>query len=334
MVVDLARRLPKRGWVPTVAALGGGGGLEEELRSSGIEVIIGPETQDRRATHTFAQHVIARCSQETVFHTHLGADQWLGYPAHKRGFPWMVTAHNDDRDLPWLKRKMRVFAWNRAQRVACVSKAVQAFWRQQGVRSSQLEVLPNGIDLTRFSPKTTLQYADDPLIVCVGRLTEQKRQAWILRALAELDDRPWRLEFVGDGPMRGELEALTDELGLRPRVTFRGVVTDVRPVYQRADLFALSSAWEGQGLVVLEAAAAGVPLILSDRPVFREWLNDASALFVEESLPAWTEAFAQALHRPKDMQLRAWQAYEAVTRVGDVERMVDRYVELYDELLP
>lgn len=334
MVVDLARRLPRRGWVPTVVALGGGGGLEEELRSNGIDVMIGPDTADRRATHAFAQQVMARCSQETVFHTHLGADQWLGYPAHKRGFPWMVTAHNDDRDLPWLKRKLRVFAWNRAQRVTCVSKAVQAFWRQQGVDPSRLEVLPNGIDLTRFSPKTTLQYADTPLIVCVGRLTEQKRQSWLLRALAELDDRPWRLEFVGDGPMRAELEALTDELGLRPRVTFRGVVADVRSVYQRADLFALSSVWEGQGLVVLEAAAAGVPLILSDRPVFREWLNDASALFVEESLSAWTEAFAQALHRPKEMQSRAWKAHEAVTRVGDIEQMVDRYVDLYHKLLP
>lgn len=329
LVVDLARRLPKRGFVPRVVALGGGGPLEEELRSSGIEVMIGPDTPDRRATHAFAQHTLARCSHDTVMHTHLGADQWLGYPARKKGLPWIVTAHNDDHDLSWLKRKMRVFVWNRAHKVACVSQTVQGFWQAQGVRPAVMEVVPNGIDLSRFSPKTSLQYGDDPLIVCVGRLAEQKRQTWLLRALADLDDRPWRLELVGDGPMRADLEALTDELGLRPRVTFRGVLADVRSVYQRADLFALPSAWEGQGLVTLEAAAAGVPMILADRPAFREWLSDDAALFVEDTLPAWTDALARALHDVQEMQARAWKAHEAVVRFGDVERMVDRYVELY-----
>ena len=166
----------------------------------------------------------------------------------------------------------------------------------------------------------------------IGRLVEQKRQAWLLRALAPIH-RPWRLELIGDGPMRSSLEALADELGIRARVSFRGVLPDVRHELARADLFAFPSAWEGQGLAVLEAAASGVPLLISDLPVFHEWLSDYSAIFVNESLDAWTAAFERALHDSRAMQAQAWHAYEDVARVGDVETMVDAYIQAYEDLV-
>lgn len=331
MVVDLARRLPKQGYIPRVVALGGGGPLEEEVRDAGIELMIGPSTNDRRATHAFAKHAVAGFARDTIVHTHLGADHWIGAPAQKRGFSWVSTCHNDDRNDPWWKRRVKVWAWNRADRVAAVSNVAKTFWKQQGAKIDHWSTIPNGIELSRFTPKTHLTYADVPLIVTVGRLVEQKRHEWLLRSLAPIQ-QPWRLEFVGDGPLRGRLEALADELGIRPRVSFRGVLPDVRQVLARADVFAFPSAWEGQGIAVLEAAASGVPLVLSDLPVFHEWLGDASALFVEESVDAWTSAFERALHDIRAMQTQAWRAYEDVCRVGSLEAMVASYTELYQSL--
>lgn len=331
MVVDLARRLPNQGYIPRVVALGGGGPLEEELRDAGIEVIIGPATRDRRVTRGFAKRVLAGLSRDTLVHTHLGADHWLGVPAKKHGFRWLSTCHNDDRTDPWWKRRMKVWTWNRAERVVAVSNVAKLFWEGQGAKTGHWSTIGNGIELSRFTPKTHLTYSDVPLVVTIGRLVEQKRQAWLLRGLAPIK-RPWRLELVGDGTLRGELEALADELGIRPRVSFRGVLPDIRQALARADLFAFSSAWEGQGIAVLEAAASGVPLILSDLPVFHEWLRDSSALFVEDSIEAWTTTLDQALHDPSSMQVQAWHAYEDVCRSGSIEQMVAAYTEIYQSL--
>lgn len=331
MVVDLARRLPHHGYIPRVVAIGGGGSLEEELRNGGIDLMIGPATSDRRATHAFAKHVLAGFTSDTIVHTHLGADHWIGVAAKKRGFGWISTCHNDDRDDSWWKRRVKVWAWNRADHVAAVSTAAKRFWEDQGAAVRHWSTIPNGIDLSKFTPKTHLTYGDVPVVLTVGRLVEQKRQEWLLRALAPIH-QPWRLECVGDGPLRGRLEALADELNIRPRVSFRGVLPDVRQALSRADIFACSSAWEGQGIAILEAAASGVPLILSDLPVFHEWLRDGSALFAKESIAAWTNALEQALNDVRAMQIRAWGAYEDVCRVGSVETMVASYVKLYQSL--
>lgn len=328
MVVDLARRLPQRDYIPRVIALGGGGPLEEELRAAGIEVDIGPETSDRRETKRFAERVLASSPSDAIVHTHLGADHWLGLKAKAAGRTWVSTCHNDDRDDPWWKRKVKVYTWNRAHALACVSKTVETFWRDRGLSSDRVRLIPNGIDLGRFTPRTRMHYSDVPLILTVGRLVEQKRHEWLLRALAPVQS-PWRLEIVGDGPLRGNLEALADTLGIRPRVSFRGVLPNVSQALARADLFAFPSAWEGQGIAVLEAAASGVPMVLSDLPVFHEWLDKDAATFVPESVEAWTEKLQHLLAHPAEAQRQAWNAHAAVTKVGSIETMVDAYVACY-----
>ncbi len=307
--------------------------MEADIRAAGIDLEIGPETADRRQTRAFAQRVLVSLPSDTIVHTHLGADHWLGWPARRRGFSWVSTCHNDDRDDAWWKRRLRVWTWNRAHAVACVSEAVKAFWIAKGVCSELLRVIPNGIELARFTPKTRLTYGDTPFVLTIGRLVPQKRQEWLLRALAPIH-APWRLEILGDGPLHASLEALAETLGIRGRVSFRGAVGDVRPFLQRADLFAFPSAWEGQGIAVLEAAASGVPLLLSDRPAFREWLGEASATFVGDDLAAWTEALQLALHDPETMQAQAWNAYEDACRVGSLESMIDAYVACYQSVVP
>ncbi len=330
MVVDLARHLPQRGFIPRVVTLSGGGPLHEELRSCGIDVDIGPETSDRRETKRFADRILASLPSDTIVHTHLGADHWLGLKARSRGLAWVSTCHNDDRDDAWWKRRVKTYAWNRAHAVACVSKAVETFWRERGLTSDRVEVIPNGIELDRFTPKTRTQYSDVPLIMTVGRLVPQKRHEWLLRALAPIQS-PWKLELIGDGPLRNRLEAIADELGIRPRVSFRGVLPNIPSILPRADLFAFPSAWEGQGISVLEAAASGIPLVLSDLPVFREWLNEDAATFVPETIEAWTEQLRHLLMHPAEAQQQAWNAHAAVMKGGSIETMVDAYVACYRE---
>jgi glycosyltransferase involved in cell wall biosynthesis len=99
-------------------------------------------------------------------------------------------------------------------------------------------------------------------LVAIGRLVEQKNYPLLLRALAALPEgRDWALDVLGDGPLRADLQALAGQLGITGRVTFHGFVEDPLPFLARAHALVLSSSWEGQGAVLLEALACGCPVI-------------------------------------------------------------------------
>lgn len=108
---------------------------------------------------------------------------------------------------------------------------------------------------------------DGALIVTVGRLAPQKDHATLLRAFARLAARhEARLLLIGEGPLRAELEALARALGLAGRVAFAGLRDNPYPAMREADLFVLSSAWEGFGNVLVEAMAVGTPVVATDCP--------------------------------------------------------------------
>jgi glycosyltransferase involved in cell wall biosynthesis len=108
--------------------------------------------------------------------------------------------------------------------------------------------------------------ANSRVILAVGRLVDQKQHATLIEAFAAIADRipEWRVVIVGDGPLRGDLEAQIDRLDLSDRVTLAGQVEDPRPFYASAGLFVLPSNYEGTSNALLEAASAGLPCIVSE----------------------------------------------------------------------
>jgi glycosyltransferase involved in cell wall biosynthesis len=107
--------------------------------------------------------------------------------------------------------------------------------------------------------------ANSRVILAVGRLVDQKQHATLIEAFATIADRipEWRVVIVGDGPLRGDLEAQIDRLDLSDRVTLAGQVEDPRPFYASAGLFVLPSNYEGTSNALLEAASAGLPCIVT-----------------------------------------------------------------------
>lgn len=104
---------------------------------------------------------------------------------------------------------------------------------------------------------------DPPKLVMVARFEVPKDHTTLLRALAGLTHLPWRLEFVGDGPLRPSIESEVQRLGLSGRVTLLGRRTDVGEVLRGAQLLVLSSRWEGFPRTVLEGMRAGLPVVAS-----------------------------------------------------------------------
>ena len=104
---------------------------------------------------------------------------------------------------------------------------------------------------------------EPPLLVAAGRLVGQKNFALLIEAAAQLD-RPFRLVIYGEGSQRAQLEASINSLGLAQRVTLAGYIDDLGPVLCDARLFVLSSEYEGFPAVLVEALAAGVPVVATD----------------------------------------------------------------------
>ena len=166
----------------------------------------------------------------------------------------------------------------------CVSQAVAAFSARAGLPEDRLVVIPNGVDMARFEQAEPLDLAELGLsrgrraVTYVGRLDRQKGTAELVEHspswMRRLPDHD--LLLVGTGPQAGELRRLARELGIADRVHFAGWRDDVPRILRASDLFVLPSRWEGMPNALLEAMAAGLPVVATDVEGVRELLGAAA----------------------------------------------------------
>lgn len=173
-----------------------------------------------------------------------------------------------------------------ARRVICVSNGVADTLAAQGVRRELCAVVHNAIDGRQPLPHAVGLPglpAGAPVIGSVGQLVKRKSLDHLLRAVAALDQRPapWLL-LVGDGPARGELEALARQLGIGDRTIFAGFQKLPLPWLAAMDVFALPSAQEGLPRVILEAMLLGKPVVASDIVGSRELVVDGETGFLHD----------------------------------------------------
>ena len=189
-------------------------------------------------------------------------------PADPRG---LRTWH---RLLLWFQR-LGVFA------VPC-SQAIVASLQPLPARLRLGPLIANGCDVGAIAERAAAARARRPpgdaqRVLMVARLDPIKDQATLLRAFAATHQPGWELQLVGEGPERPRLEALSRELGLDPAAVLLGRRSDIPELLGRADLFAFSTtAAEGFGIALIEAMAAGLPILASDVPACREVLKNGA----------------------------------------------------------
>jgi glycosyltransferase involved in cell wall biosynthesis len=173
-----------------------------------------------------------------------------------------------------------------------------------GLRSELIEVIPNGIELDKYTPGPPGVRSERPSLLFLGRLKRYKRVDLVLRALSRLVESSLDVELVvvGDGDHRSALEGEARRLGIEERVLFMGFVTEVEKLAQlrRAWLHVLTSPKEGWGISNLEAAACGTPSVVSDSPGLRESVVDGKTglLVPHGSVDALAEAIGALLKDP------------------------------------
>jgi phosphatidylinositol alpha-1,6-mannosyltransferase len=157
-------------------------------------------------------------------------------------------------------------------------------------------VIPNGVDITKFTPSRSAREHGPLKVLCVARLIERKGQHHLIQAIKRLSDEGIDIvtTLVGTGDSLLDYQVLSSDLNIRDRVKFIGYVSreEIAQHYARADVFVLPSFYEGLALAALEALSAGLPLILTKTGGTDELVEDGINGFTFE----WADVNRLALH--------------------------------------
>ncbi|MEA3308129.1 MAG: glycosyltransferase, partial [Chloroflexota bacterium] len=227
-------------------------------------------------------------------------------------------------------------------RVACVSQLVADFAVEEvGIPRHKIVVIPNGIDAQAFEhlpakPQARARLGlplNSTLVGTVARLNPVKRLDVLLQATALMNDV--HVVIVGAGPEWERLKTLRKQLGLADRVHLAGQQSNVPEWLAALDLFALTSDWEGMSNALLEAMAAGLPVVATAVGGTPEVVVDGETGFLVP--PRDPNALAQAIIRLlRDPDLRHQMGEAGRARVAahfSVEQMVRKTEALYEKLL-
>ena len=197
-----------------------------------------------------------------------------------------------------LKRRWANFVLQRAQKIRVVSERIKRSLIERNVREGRIVILPIQGDVASFlavgnsrtyTPKTT------PSFLYVGRLAPEKNLPLLIEAFAELKNRGHRaiLQVVGDGPEKSSLQTKVKELSLHGDIEFIAWTNDVAGVMAQADALCLSSLHEGFAMVLVEAMAAGLPVITTDVGCAGEVVQDNVHGYIVTSVSEYTDALEQ-----------------------------------------
>jgi glycosyltransferase involved in cell wall biosynthesis len=240
-------------------------------------------------------------------------------------------------------RQAAAFA-DRADLVVAPGPAVVRALRAQGVQT-RIAIVPTGVPLPTSSAaprRMTCRQGlgldeGNPLCLAVGRLAKEKNQGFLLSAFAHiLPNLPnARLVLVGEGDDRQRLERLAHSLGIRDRVRFVGAVPHeaVGDYYQAADLFLFPSTSETQGIVVLEALAAGLPVVAVTSDAAADLLSDGQGgVLTPEDPVAFAESALVLWEQPERRQGMAEAGRRIAARYAP-DACAATMLDLYEELV-
>ncbi len=265
------------------------------------------------------------------------------------GIPYVVFLGG--RDVPRPNPDPLYYQWL----YTILAPAIRAIWRNatavvacsDGLRelalrtdpNTKIKVIPDGLDLGRFSSVSRQAYPQCVQILTVGRLIPRKGFQFLIRALPEVMQHAsceFKIELVGDGPYRAELVKLADELGVRHKIHFAGSVpySDLPQKYHEADIFTLCSSAEGMPLVVLEAMGSGLPVAASRV----QGIEDLVEVGVNGTLfpPGDVDELAQgliSLINDGNSRIKMGKASIARVQKYDWKNIAQSYLEIYQRIL-
>lgn len=286
---------------------------------------------------------LLRAGRAQLLNTHSSVDAWVGgIAARWLGLPVVRTRHLAIR----IRRNPvspLVYTWLADRIVTTGAEGREILIAQAGAAPERVAVVPTGVDMARFAPEAAdghrirraLGLADEtPVVGIVAVIRRRKGHLVLLEAVASalLRERGTHLVIVGEGPVRGQVEARAAELGLREWVHFLGHREDVPDLLAACDVVALPSVLgEGVPQIILQALAVQRPVVASDVAGIRQVVrHDETGLLVPPEDPrALAEAIVRLLAHPETGR-RLGAAGRALVASGySVTHMADAMERVY-----
>jgi L-malate glycosyltransferase len=342
MVIRLAAGLDRQRFQPLVVCLNEAGPFAEEARRTGTEVVALHKRGRYDVTVLGPLVRLLRDRRTDLVHTHLwGANLWgrIGALLSRRRPSIVATEHNTDTwKRPYHLAIDRVLC-GRTTHLVAVSRHVAEFYERHHVGTGRWRIVPNGVDVERPAPtraqaRSTLGVApDSPLVGFVGRFASAKAPEVFLEAVAHAARAmpALRVVMIGDGPLRPEVEKARARHALDGRVVLTGMRNDVRDLLPAFDALLFCSEREGLSVAMLEAMAAGVPVLATPVGGTTELVEaDRTGILVPVGRPeAMAGQLVGLLGAPARAERLRQAARERVAAQFSLRRTVEAHESLY-----
>ncbi len=344
VISAIAGGLDKDRFNVNVWCMSRGGDIFEELVRSGIKAEILGMRSDKDILFLLKLCWKMIRGNIYVLHTH-------GYPASTlgrlmavfAGIPVIVShVHSTYWDYTRKQIFIERFLSGCTDKIICCSRAVADFVTgQEGISPKKVKVIYNGVRGENIGLEDRSQSAEknEFLVGCVASLVAHKGHKYLLEAAAYVKNnfRP-KVKFIlaGDGVLRKELEEYARKLGLAQEVEFRGVVGDIPRLLDSLDVVALvSSEREGLGIALLEAMAAGKPVIGTRVGGIPEVIRDGEngLLVAPQDSPALAKAIISLLEDSQKAKAMGGRGRTMVKESFSLPGMIKRIEDLYQDLI-
>jgi glycosyltransferase involved in cell wall biosynthesis len=351
-LLTLCRHLKKQNVEIVVACLSEYGkdarSLRSEFESERIRVVCVGDSH-RFELQSFSR--IARLVEKerpNILHTHLPRADLVGALARflNPSIAWVCSVHaiySYDWSARW-SLPLYGFLWRHVDAMLCISHAVRDWLIKRGIPADKAKVIYYGIEPDKFSqPRVDLRKEwalnGSAIIGSIGRLEPRKGHDCLIEAMAVLCKRlPNALLLIAGADSWGysaRLHQLINELALEGKVRLIGFQSDVVSFLRDIDVFAFASNSEGFGQVIVEAMAAGKPVVASKIPPLTEIVIDGeTGLLVEPAKPkAFADALSRLLSSPRQRQRMGNRGRERVQELFAADIMASETLSLYEELV-
>lgn len=349
MLFELVKRIDRSKFTPEIGCLKGKGVLGKRLEALGIKVKYFQVERFWNIIKLFKIISFLRKEKFDILHSYLFHANIIGRICGKlAGIPIIISSIRvceKRRSHLWLDR-----ITNRMVNLEiCVSKEVKNFTIEKaGISEHKLEVAENGITDIFFDAVTSCKNKkeeikgklglDNSLIVgTIARSSEQKGIEYLLHAVKRIIKQFPDITFIiaGEGLWMKKLGDLSIGLGISDKVKFLGFTDDIPEILSVMDIFVLPSLWEGMPNVVLEAMAAGKPVIATDTGGSKDIIDsNINGVLVEPgNSEALAEAILKLLGNPEQRQRLGESARETVKERFPIDKMVSKTEQIYTRLL-
>lgn len=219
---------------------------------------------------------------------------------------------------------MRKVLWRfSTARCGCSAQAMDYLYCNKWKVDTHSFIVFNGIDLERFAPKNDRSNNKDKKIITVGRISEQKNPFFIVRVMHALCtiDPEYSLDWVGSGELKDKIEEEIRRCGMEDKIKLFGVRKDVPELLGQASVFLFPSIFEGLGIALIEAQAAGLSCVVSDRVPHEVDVGKCRFLPIDISPERWAEEIITLRDDKSEIDQEKLNRFDAKYMVKQIEKI-------------